>query len=775
MKAISKPTKVITVFLCLVLALSPFTAFAAEYAIPDILADNGLPVVNITIDESAEGFGTIEEMNGSPDHSVKCTGSVKITVPDGYTGDYSDTALSDTKDLALEYIRGRGNTTWHNDKKPYKFKLDKKADLLGMGKNKHWVLLANDKDTTLLRNRIISYMGTELELAYTPKMLPVDVVMNGEYLGSYYLSEQVRVGDTRVDIDELTDKDNDEPEITGGYLLSLSPYPDAPEENIFYTEKNVGFGFENPEFYSDDPTDELGTAAQKAYISNYLQETENAVYSGNVSEYMDLQSAADYWWIQEFSLNVDAFRTDSTYLYKPRGDKLYWGPLWDFDLSLGKSRGETFGFNQSKMPWLDYLRENNEDFQQLLRERWTVLDGIITDIVKDGGVMDRYMAEIRNSWEDNLPKSESPYGIFELEMESLRTWIAERQEWINENMGLLSDMYSTVTFTADGQQVEQKVLYTGYLLEELPAIPEKEGYVTLGWEYEGELLDENTLPNIWEDTVITAKYISEQDAIFADTLYFESYDVWADINGYFNQYYSAYTVTPEDAQERSIAWSISDESIAEVDENGVVTMKKTGEVVVTGTLKSGFSRSYTLHIYDSEITPENEPQSIALEQTTITLKVGEYAQIVATVSPQPCASTVSYSYEGELISLLDYGVIKALAPGTTTVNVYVTEGVEANCTVIVTDGEEATVPSTEATTEASTTATETTAATTSATTAPTTSATTAASSTTGSSSAASGGAVQTGQSSVALILLLTLAAAVCLIFCFNFQRSKEEH
>jgi len=75
MKAISKPTKVITVFLCLVLALSPFTAFAAEYAIPDILADNGLPVVNITIDESAEGFGTIEEMNGSPDHSVKCTGS----------------------------------------------------------------------------------------------------------------------------------------------------------------------------------------------------------------------------------------------------------------------------------------------------------------------------------------------------------------------------------------------------------------------------------------------------------------------------------------------------------------------------------------------------------------------------------------------------------------------------------------------------------------------------------------------------------------------------
>ena len=103
---------------------------------------------------------------------------------------------------------------------------------------------------------------------------------------------------------------------------------------------------------------------------------------------------------------------------------------------------------------------------------------------------------------------------------------------------------STVTFTADGRQVEQKVFYTGYLPEELPDAPEK------------------------EDAVITAKYISEQDALFADTLYFERYDVWADINSFANQYYSAYTVTPDDAQEKSVAWSVSDESVAEIDEKG---------------------------------------------------------------------------------------------------------------------------------------------------------------------------------------------------------------
>ncbi len=106
------------------------------------LADNGIPVLNINIDEGAEGYGTIEEMNSSPDHSVECTGTVKLDVPDGYTGDYSDTALSDTSELKLSYIRGRGHSTWGSDKKPYKFKLDKSTDLLGMGKNKHWVLLA---------------------------------------------------------------------------------------------------------------------------------------------------------------------------------------------------------------------------------------------------------------------------------------------------------------------------------------------------------------------------------------------------------------------------------------------------------------------------------------------------------------------------------------------------------------------------------------------------------------------------------------------------------
>lgn len=682
----------LAVLICLTIAVSAFAVKAADNSLPEFLSDNKLPVISLTIDENAEGFATIEEMNSSPDHSVKCTGTVRITVPEGYTGDYSQELLSDTEELPMEYIRGRGHTTWDTPKKPYKFKLDKKADLLGMGKNKHWVLLANYKDETLLRNRIISYLGDKMGLAYTPKMLPVDLIMNGQYLGNYYLAEQVRVGKTRVNIDELVNTDHQEPEITGGYLLSLALFIAPSVTNDYTTEKNVGFLFDTPSFESEDE----GTPEQRAYISNYLQQTEDAVFSGHAADYMDLKSAADYWWIQLFSMNIDAFRTDSTYLYKPRGDKLFWGPLWDFDLSLGRSSSTTAGFNRFPMAWLDHLRENDPEYLELLRSRWVELDKLITDVVRKGGVMDQYIAEIRNSWEDNLPYSQTQESNPKLDMEILRTWMKERQNWINQNLDRLGTVYNTVRFMADDTVVEQRQVYSGEMLKGLPDSPKKEGYTFMGWEYDGELINEYDLPEIWKDSTIRASFKNNQDMIQADHLYFNSYDVWASYSTdpYSRYYYSMYTMTPEDAENKDITWSSSHTDIAEVDKKGIVSLKAVGAVTITATLSTGVSNSYTLHIYDDSVTPLCEPESITVEQPVIRMKVGDYTQIVGEIAPQPCNDALSYycEDEGELIEMLDYGVIKALAPGTTTVTLSIDSSTEASCTVIITDGTDSSVP-----------------------------------------------------------------------------------
>ena len=214
---------------CISMLSFPLSAAEADEALSELPEHHQIPAVYLTIDPAE-----FDKVNESEDHSYRArTGSMMIRVPDGYAGDYSTEELEDTQELELEYIRGRGHGTWSADKKPYRIKLRENADLLGMGPNKHWVLLANRYDHSLLRNRLISYIGTEFGLAFTPKCLPVDLGVNGEYYGSYLLSEQIRIGENRVDIDELTEEDVSDPERTGGYLLFMNPMWDEPLENVY--------------------------------------------------------------------------------------------------------------------------------------------------------------------------------------------------------------------------------------------------------------------------------------------------------------------------------------------------------------------------------------------------------------------------------------------------------------------------------------------------------------------------------------------------------------
>ena len=385
---------------------APVSARGQELPLSE-LADNGLPVVYVTVGEGEGDDLALYDVNNSPDHSYKATGTVRIDVPDGYKGDYSDVVLEDTEELQLEYIRGRGNYTWQLDKKAYKIKLEKKAELLGMGKNKHWALLANRCDYSFIRNRIVSYISERLGFEYTPKMLPVDLVINGKYAGSYYLSETVRIGANRLDIDELTPEDEEEPEITGSYLMSMYPFffrKQYDQRNVYITNNGVEVWFESPEFFNLQG-DAEGTSAQLSYIRSYIDTLEGAIMSDNFktedgtpyTDLMDIRTAADFWWVQEFVENEDAMISASNYFYKKRGDKLYWGPLWDFDFSMGLSLTKPEGFFHADMKWLDRLRAYEPKYQKLLRERWDVLNEILNDVLKEGGILDRYAAEVRNS------------------------------------------------------------------------------------------------------------------------------------------------------------------------------------------------------------------------------------------------------------------------------------------------------------------------------------------------------------------------------------------
>lgn len=696
MRTLSRLTAILTLLACLLLI--PRTVYA-ESDIPEEIKDNGIPVLTLTIDPD-----DYDRIVNSEDHSEKAGGTISIDVPDGYKGDFSDVALEDMGPLELDYIRGRGNATWTYDKKPFKLKLAKKANLLGMGSNKHWALLANYNDGTFMRNRLVSYIGRHLGLEYEMKMLPVDFVVNGNYMGNYLLSQTIRIDKTRVEIDELTSEDIGEPNVTGGYLLAMSPYPTEPEANTFTTSRGVRFQSDNPVFASNDPSETLGEPEQRDYIFDYLQKVEDALYGDDLkdqngvpySDYMDLKSSADYWWVQEFTANSDAFVTDSTHLYKKRSGKLYWGPLWDFDMSTYTGfPGE--GFGSADMPWLDYMRAYDPAYQKILKEEWSRFSAITEDITKEGGILDQYKEETRESWKDDYLlwrngneedefRSEDLDAIFDEEVEGLREYYKNRTAWIDANIDTpaFTDILSKVTFEVDGVIYAAIFVHKDGWIDEdmLPTVPEKEGYLFLGWlDPEGNPLDSDI--DLQNDLTLTASFVKEEDAIKASDVYFDNPEVWVDFNE--TEYIPYFTLVPEEVQDKRITWEVSDPGMASVDQDGTVHFnseqgsqdgtasasgRKTGDIKITATISSGKSKSYTLHLYDPGKTEILPVESITPERDSLTLQVGEYAQMTLDIQPHPCQPSLTYESTRESVAEVDdIGVVKAVAPGTCTIQI----------------------------------------------------------------------------------------------------------
>ena len=516
--------------------------------------EHGIPLMIIRIDESGEGiqnakeedpdheYGTIQQMNNSSDHSVRCIGTAELKVPEGYSGGYRSLPYDlTTGEMKLSYIRGRGNSTWFGAKKPYKIKLDKKQDLLGMGKSKEWALLAERVDPTLMKNRITYELGAEMGLRFTPQIVPIEVIMVGsesgaEYLGVFNLAETIKLEASRIDLNEPEDD-----EITGSYIVSLynvlRDYKE-PESNRFFTSSLSGvFGFLNkePEYLSEDLTE--AQQQQRAYIRNYINETENLIMSSDhidhdlhmqIAEKMDLQSAADYWWIQSLSRNVDAFYTSSTYMYKEANGKLYWGPLWDFDLAYGRNNMftnalVTEGFMEfCPFPWFTQLRMCDPEFVELLKERWHVLDEKLAAITAEGGSLDRYRDEVAQAQAADYKKWNSVSGLtyyyakkdYYGTVEKLRTFIEKRRAWINANLDAVGSFRAVRFDAGEGEgSMESRLDLTYGAKMKLPACeftPKAGSCLTFDcWLVNGQRYQEGETIRIRKDTAASAVWKTE--------------------------------------------------------------------------------------------------------------------------------------------------------------------------------------------------------------------------------------------------------------------------
>ena len=237
-------------------------------------------------------------------------------------------------------IKGHGNYTWSAiGKKSLRLKLDEKHPLMGMHSNRHWCLLAHgDDNLARLKNTMGFELSRRIGLSYTPAQEPVEVVLNGQYIGLYFLTEKIRVSKHRVNIEEQADGETDADKITGGWLLEIDNSP-KEGEYVYITEKPgssewhdmMTVSYRSPEILSDE---------QKQWLVQYLNDVNSAIYTTNKNsteweQYIDIDTLAMYYIVGEIMDDLEYF-AGSCFMYKRHGDdtKLIFGPVWDFGNSF---------------------------------------------------------------------------------------------------------------------------------------------------------------------------------------------------------------------------------------------------------------------------------------------------------------------------------------------------------------------------------------------------------------------------------------------------------
>ena len=392
-----------------------------------VLRSANLPTVFLNTES-----GSLESIQANKNH--KETGHITVV-------ENGNTVIDNAE---LKSVKGRGNSTWNADKKPYNIKFDKKTEVLGMGKAKKWSLLANHFDASLLRNSMALDLAKAFGLPFTPEYRMVDLYANGEYQGNYLIVESVEIGETRVAITDLETANEDAnpytdiehaqqksesiggmadarkwvditspKDVTGGYLLECEfPSRYANEVSGFITSHGQRIVLKSPEYASWE---------EVAYIADYYSEMEQALYASDgynakgkhYTDYFDMDQLVKMYTLTEYTFHRDAGMS-SCYFYKDSGESvLHAGPAWDFDLSMGNTRysanlpfdvsnPETWWANsiccqnsEEKTQTIFTLLYRHEDFRARVSEQWTLLSELI----------DAELARLPQMIEDTIPSA----------------------------------------------------------------------------------------------------------------------------------------------------------------------------------------------------------------------------------------------------------------------------------------------------------------------------------------------------------------------------------
>ena len=355
-------------------------------------------------------------------------------------------------------FRVRGNYSATHENKAFRMKYNdgKSHHVMKGGKNespvkaKKWVLINSYRDKTLMRNPVAWAMSKRAEMKWTPWSQVVDLVVNGDYRGTYTLADHVDVHSGRIDITEMTENDTDEETITGGYYIELDNNYDREPYHFMSSYGNT--------MSVHDPDEDVMQYSQFRYIQNTWNNMESVVFGPKYNDsetgirsVLDTESFLRHFLTSEFNGNTDMIC--QVFFYKERGDDhFYTGPVWDADLAL-ENDITTYPANE-RMDWTYKVRDtgNWRDFVTRvlsdpfifadLQEMWKKLrqKGAFqpNDVAAD---VDSLREEIRASARLNFFRWPYLYqwlslnpdvpGSWEAEVDRVRNFVRDRVEWMD--------------------------------------------------------------------------------------------------------------------------------------------------------------------------------------------------------------------------------------------------------------------------------------------------------------------------------------------------------
>ncbi len=384
---------------------------------------------NVTIDWLTDRIATVPRID------IDIDGGYFVTSKDYYLNAnfrISGNGIYENFEDSVQ-IKGRGNSSWSHSKKPYRLKFEEKVKPFGLTKGKSWVLLANAQSGSLMANAIAMKIGQMAGAKYPNHIIPVELYMNGSYMGSYMFTEKVGMANNSVDIDE-----------EDGYVVELDTY--GSNDEPIYRTGNYNLPVKVAEPDLDEYINQEYAKDRRAAILEDSRDMQTAVYTGEgLEDVLDVNATARFFLANDLALNQEINHPKSTYYHKNESDpegKIAFGPLWDFDWGFNYENGSKYCYSgqtssviktsmEAYRFWQDLT--NIEVFKKHYYHAWKefVENNSIAEL---HDYIDSYYNFAKTSFQNNAYEWGSSCGFSEADRDRAKQWVEERANYIYNNL-----------------------------------------------------------------------------------------------------------------------------------------------------------------------------------------------------------------------------------------------------------------------------------------------------------------------------------------------------